>query len=476
MVSLKRPVVIRYALRTGTDRRGRPIYTSRNPDGSHVTKDTPGAVRFKDRAKIWHGSWRDAAGRPTPYTSLHTTDRDTAEQIARERERSALLGAEGLRDDRRADRLRPLAEHLEDYRRYLAAQGDVAQHVQETVRQCAAILDGCRFVLAADLDPDAVVEWLAELRTDHELPELVAESYSVAEVATIAGIQVDSVRLAIRRRALPAVQTVTGRREFVVSRQDLVAWLAQRPRHRGASIETSNHYLRAVKGFAAWLRKKVKSNPLEDLEALNAETDRRRVRRALTQEQVVRLLAAVRGVVAGLDAAARRLLYHTALRTGLRAGELASLTPRSLVLTAPFSVTVLAGYSKHRRQDVLPLRADLAAELQAYSAGRDPGAPLWPGSWPDEGAAMLRVDLAVAGIPERDEHGHVVDFHALRHTFVSQLVESGCPPKVAQMLARHSSITLTYDRYTHLNVMDAVKDLENLPSVSIDMANKPERA
>ena len=39
----------------------------------------------------------------------------------------------------------------------------------------------------------------------------------------------------------------------------------------------------------------------------------------------------------------------------------------------------------------------------------------------------------------------MADFHALRHTFVSNLANS----KMAQPLARHSTITLTMDRYTH---------------------------
>jgi integrase len=43
----------------------------------------------------------------------------------------------------------------------------------------------------------------------------------------------------------------------------------------------------------------------------------------------------------------------------------------------------------------------------------------------------------------------VVDFHALRHTFITSLAAAGVHPKTAQMLARHSTITLTMDRYTH---------------------------
>ena len=49
----------------------------------------------------------------------------------------------------------------------------------------------------------------------------------------------------------------------------------------------------------------------------------------------------------------------------------------------------------------------------------------------------------------RDDSDRVCDFHALRHTFISNLARGGVHPKLAQQLARHSTITLTMDRYTH---------------------------
>jgi hypothetical protein len=36
------------------------------------------------------------------------------------------------------------------------------------------------------------------------------------------------------------------------------------------------------------------------------------------------------------------------------------------------------------------------------------------------------------------------------------------PPKVAQALARHSTITLTMDRYTHLGMGDLVEAVQRL--------------
>lgn len=76
---------------------------------------------------------------------------------------------------------------------------------------------------------------------------------------------------------------------------------------------------------------------------------------------------------------------------------------------------------------------------------------------------MMRADLEVANVPTRDESGRIVDFHALRHTFITNLATAGVHPKVAQSLARHSTITLTMDRYTHQYAGGEVEALKSLP-------------
>jgi hypothetical protein len=51
----------------------------------------------------------------------------------------------------------------------------------------------------------------------------------------------------------------------------------------------------------------------------------------------------------------------------------------------------------------------------------------------------------------------VVDFHALRHTYISRVVASGANIKVAQELARHSTPTLTLGRYAHVRLLDQTR-------------------
>jgi integrase len=147
---------------------------------------------------------------------------------------------------------------------------------------------------------------------------------------------------------------------------------------------------------------------------------------------------------------------------------------------------VAAAYSKHRREDVVPLRPDLADGMVDYVAGRPPMDRLF--HVPHKSARMLAADLRQARAmwiretPNRTERrtrressfltvhdplGRVVDFHALRHTFITRLARSGVAPAVAKTLARHSTIVLTMDHYTHTLIEDERAALDRLPALRL---------
>ena len=184
------------------------------------------------------------------------------------------------------------------------------------------------------------------------------------------------------------------------------------------------------------------------------------------------------------------MLYRVAVETGLRRGELASLTRTSFALEGDHpTVTVEAASSKHRRRDVLPLRPDTAAALKAFFGYKLPAAAAFtvPTGRHDT-VDMFRADLAAgreawpataATADERekrevtsflayvDSAGRYADFHSLRHTCDSLLAASGVHPKVAQTIMRHCTIDLTMSRYTHVfhgQEQDAVAALPNLSS------------
>ncbi|GHT42252.1 hypothetical protein FACS189443_5050 [Planctomycetales bacterium] len=140
----------------------------------------------------------------------------------------------------------------------------------------------------------------------------------------------------------------------------------------GCSVETSNHYLRAIKAFCRWmhLNKRIIEHPLLSLKNLNVRVDRRHDRRALSKDEFQRLLdvAETGPPVEGLLGIDRAVLYLIAGYTGLRKGEIGSLTKESFNLNNEkyATVTVDACYSKHRRKDVLPLHPSLVEKLKNW--------------------------------------------------------------------------------------------------------------
>jgi len=248
----------------------------------------------------------------------------------------------------------------------------------------------------------------------------------------------------------------------------LATW--RKRKRRALGVVSTNHYTRAIKSFSRWLwiERRTADDILISLRMLNDKADRRHVRRAITADELRRLLAATEASgrrLQGMRALDRSILYLTAAYTGLRASELASLTVASFNLEDQ-SVSVQACYSKHRRNDTLPLHPSLVARLRSWLPTKT--GKVFPERWAAtrSGAEMLRSDLKRAGIAYRDEQGRYVDFHALRHTFITQLARSGVHPAKAKALARHSTITLTMDVYSHVETDELRGALEMLPPLT----------
>lgn len=145
---------------------------------------------------------------------------------------------------------------------------------------------------------------------------------------------------------------------------------------KGLSIKTSNHVLASARSFCRWAvtRGYAVADPLRVLRPLNARVDRRQVRRALTEEELRKLIAGTQaGPTIGLvPGPTRALVYAMAAETGFRTQELAALRVANFAdLDGPApTVTLPAHASKHRREDVLPLRPSTARALSRFLSGR----------------------------------------------------------------------------------------------------------
>jgi len=254
----------------------------------------------------------------------------------------------------------------------------------------------------------------------------------------------------------------------------------QKRKSEGVGARTRNGDVKAAKRFTRWLvdQDALQADPLASVKRENEKRDRRRRRRALTDEEVSRLLTAVASggeTHHGLSPRERIAVYRLALEAGLRWSEIRALTHDCLELQAdPPLLRLSADMTKNKKDAVLPLRPSLAEYLKAALPLGLPAVRLFPGMWKGKGSNMLREDLEatrretdgkeiVKAIPYIDEAGRVADFHALRHTFGTNLARAGVHPKAAQTLMRHSSITLTMDLYTHTALETKIEALSKLP-------------
>ena len=331
---------------------------------------------------------------------------------------------------------KPLVEHVADFKAAILSRGNTAKYAEMTANRVLSIFTTCGFKAISDVSASKVQNHVASLRKD---------------TADAKG---------------------NGR--------------------RGSSAATSNYILRDAKAFFRWMvqDRRCHESPLAHLTGVNTRTDRRHDRRALSTDELRWLLdtAANGPARLGMNGADRVMLYRLAVESGLRAGELRSLTRASFDLSGDEpSVTIAAAYAKNRRTDTLPLRPGTAAALTVHLAGKMPTATAFTMPAPGHLVDMFRGDLADARqawldslreVRQRteaatgtflcpvDEAGRYVDFHALRHTFISNLAGGGVHPKTAQTLARHSTISLTMDRYTHMRREDLAGALDALPDLS----------
>ena len=317
----------------------------------------------------------------------------------------------GLLDAERASGGKPLAEHLADFRMSLQAKGNTPAYVELIISRISKVFKGCGFIYWTDINANRVQRYLAGLHNNGN----------------------------------------------------------------GISAQTFNHYLTNLKVFSNWMvqNRRASENPLQYLSGLNVRTDRRHDRRALSVDEIRRLSETTTAQPErfGMTGYERALLYRLAVETGLRANELRTLKVSSFDLDR-CTVTVAAAYSKHRREDILPLRRDTANELRALISGKLPAAGVFNMPKLNQVVKMFRMDLEAAGIPYVDESARYADFHSLRHCTASLLASANVHPKTAQAILRHSKVDLTLSRYSHVYAGQVSGAVESLPDLSLPSSQK----
>lgn len=379
--------------------------------GKRATSKTTGAKRHVEQSNKFYGTiTANGKRKQVPLT----VDRDTSLVMLKRLTRDADVQRANGTPQHVIESRKPLDDLVAAYKTFLASKGGTTDHVEKTITRIERITKTIRATRIVDVDAPRVSSALSRWREASKRP---------------------------------------------------------------MSVTTSNHYARAIKGLTRWLsqEQKTERDVLSNLRLLNAKSGTKRERRALVPKQIQDLINTTEKSgkrLYGLSPVDRAMLYRVAVFTGLRASELASLRPSSFDLVAK-TVTVEAAYSKRRRRDVLPLHNDLIRCLVVWSQSfmlSNDDKQLWRGRWTGDGdgntnaSRMIAKDYKRAGIPLVDERGRHVDFHALRHTFITSLARNGVHPSKAKELARHSTITLTMDVYSHVTTDELRESVNAIPS------------
>jgi integrase len=359
------------------------------------------------RGEQWVAQFFDGAG-DRRQVSTKTSDRRAAERILAKLEAEAALRREGV-IDARADGFAtgertPLATHVENYLAHCQAAGMDELHVENKRLHLARFRDDSKLLRLSEVTAEAVSRFLRSLT----VPKLNDAKATV-------------------RKAVSA-RTVNAHRADIIA---FIAW-------------TERNGLTPDKRLSGLVPK------------LDENADRRKVRRALTSEELGRLI----GVAEGRGRAA---WYLAAIHAGLRRGDLVGLTWGDIDFAAA-SLTIRDGKSK--RTDVLPMHEQLAAALKAMRPTNAlPSARVFPVAVTNEDR---RADFVEAKIPLVDAEGRTADLHALRTTLGTRLALQGIAPQLAQRLMRHGDYRTTLKHYTALQLVDTAAALAKLPDIATD--------
>ena len=222
-----------------------------------------------------------------------------------------------------------------------------------------------------------------------------------------------------------------------------------------------------MKGFAQYLTdiEVLQRNPLKSIRFLNKELDRRKVRRAMTAEEVERLLEVASGTGKYRKEEKTRemvLVYRLLLGTGLRSTELSLLTPNQIDFEH-CRVRIEAAKTKNKKADILPLHPDLVQSLKERieANGIKPHERLFQHDQEIIRKAFY-ADLQAAGIERIGSDGRCLDVHSLRKTFGTLLAMAGVPLTTVQRLMRHSTPDITAKLYVDVDPMNMMQALDQL--------------
>lgn len=173
-------------------------------------------------------------------------------------------------------------------------------------------------------------------------------------------------------------------------------------------------------------------------------------RTALTNEEVKALLDGTK------DNKDLHILFLTGIYTGLRISDCANLKWRDIDFEKKIINVTPKKTKRYNTSVQIPLHPILEEELKTFEQ---------TGEYVSETNARDYVNSTLSGKLTTlfRRLGINASFHYLRHTFVSNAINSGMSPMLVQRIVGHSSIDMT-DAYFHENASKMLEGINNLPT------------
>jgi integrase len=431
-----------------------------------ITTGKKGQIKIIRYAPVYIAQYRDADGQMI-YESTGCRDEQAARHVLAElvkREEFIKAGILSNQQCRTADYAKlSLKEHIESYLEHLQAKTVRGKRVSVAHRinvkgQLEKLIDDCRFKRLIDITRDTLEKWMNRAEMDN-MGARTRNTYRAAIIA-FCNWCVETDRMAANPLSkLCAADEHADRRrtrraltEEELNKLFTAAWLRPLAEYGRKSMPLP---AKEKKGRKTWLKEPFVFENLPELAEKGKEVLK-------DKPQLIQNLEWL-----GYE---RSLVYKVLALTGLRKGELASITISQVWLEGkqPY-LELKAKDEKAGRGAQIPLRKDLADEIKSFLRKKTIknqqlaklDAPLF--YIPKDFIKIFNRDLSAAGISKCDERGRTLDIHALRHTFGTHLSKAGVAPRIAQAAMRHSSIDLTMNIYTDPTLLDVAGAINALP-------------
>ena len=444
------------------ERNGRRFARWTNGNNQTLTAEVLDDGRVQFVSDVWYMRYRDAEGirrrESTRCRHKQAAQKVLSDILANvEKVRSGIITAQENQIAAHAER--PLSQHVEDYVQHLSRKRIRGRKVSGPYRnniraRLTRVITECGWRRLRDITRDRMEKWLEDAEAD-KLAAATRNEYLTSIIAFCNW----------------AVKTDRLARSPVVGIGKADSHSDRRHVRRALSVEEVGRLLEATRrrplaevgrrtqslpdedkcGRSSWTKEPLTAENFERCYADGLERLRGNRRRRLQLESLGR---------------ERALFYLLAVSTGLRRGELASLTVGPLHLNAvptPY-LDLDAENAKSGHGASIPLRTDVVEELRRRLAER-PDARYDDMLFDQPPAIRIfDADCQAAGIPKTDERDRVVDIHALRHTFGTHLSASGVHPRTAMAAMRHSRMELTMNYYTDPTLLDIAGAVNSLPA------------